>query len=284
MELRKIKACELENFVNSEEFIKLKNIPISYHRAISQSRNPRASSNDEVLFVSYHEGEVVGYLGALPDRMYLESEMKIAWLTCFWVAPEFQKKGVAAQLFLSVVRSWDHKLLITNFIPPLEKIYLKTGIFKPFTESIGIRGYLRMNLAELLIVKHPFFKKIEPLLKISDVFSNALLDLRFYLKSPYKMQDHVRVENVSRIDSSIQAFIQQLNGNEYFKREADELNWILENPWIISTNLADSNTNRYYFSSISTQFQYQIIKFSLNRLSLCFGRRRAVRSGLGLGA
>ena len=46
MNFREIKVCELQAFVSSDDFLSSKIIPISSHRAISQSLNPSANKND----------------------------------------------------------------------------------------------------------------------------------------------------------------------------------------------------------------------------------------------
>ena len=63
MEIRSYTPGTILEFVASEQFSMLKNIPISKHRALSYAHNPRAAASDKILFVAFENDEVAGYLG-----------------------------------------------------------------------------------------------------------------------------------------------------------------------------------------------------------------------------
>ena len=110
MKVKTYTAQELAYFVNSDEYDKLKNVPISKIRAISQVNNPRASEDDILLFVAFDEGRTVGYFGVLPDMIYCKDQVeKIGWGTCFWVDEKYKSQNVAAAIFLKVIREWKQK-------------------------------------------------------------------------------------------------------------------------------------------------------------------------------
>ncbi len=252
----------LFQFINSQQYENLENIPISKHRAISQINNPRANDDDVILVAQFDNNRTVGYLGILPDYVYeKEEEIKVGWLTCFWVDDNYKSQNVAASLFLRVIRKWEKRILITNIVPWLDPVYQKTGLFLPTQQKTGFRGYLRFNTAEILPPKKNIFKKITPMLKTIDYALNSLIRIRLSL---YKKQSlcNIRYEYLSSFDEINDMFFESHNTNLWNKRRKNELNWIVKNPWILQSGNNDFNSKRYYFSSLDKSFFYQIIKLS----------------------
>lgn len=262
METKSYTKRELEEFIQSDLFNKLVNIPISKHRAISQINNPRASDNDILLVVQFDENKVAGYLGILPDYLFRENQYeKIGWLSCFWVDEEYKSKNVAANLFLRVIRSWEQKILITNIVPWLEPIYQKTKIFQPTIYKYGLRCYMRFNLAELLPPKNRIFKRLTWTLRLIDNFINTFYSLRLILFRKLKLKN-VKYEYLTYLDNESCKFVETFIQNNWNKRSGNELNWMLSNPWIIQGSKEDFNSKRYYFSSLNERFFQQIVQFS----------------------
>lgn len=262
MEIISFTKESLHQFIYSESFDKLINIPISKHRAISQINNPRADKDDVLLVAQFEENKTVGYLGILPDYIFIgERKEKIGWLTCFWVDEKYKSHNIAANLFLRAIRAYNKKIFITNIVPWLEPVYQKTKIFLPTKYKFGFRGYLRFNLSEILSSKNTFFKKIYPLLKIIDCLLNALIDLRFILNKVEKVKD-INYDYVVTLDEISDEFIKKYSTNNWNRREKIELKWIIENPWLIEGIEKDKKASKYYFSYLNRQFFTQIIKFS----------------------
>lgn len=262
METRSFNKHELLDFINSEQFTHLKNIPISRHRAVSQINNPRASDDDILLVVQFDEEKVVGYLGVLPDYLKNQDDIqKVGWLTCFWIDEAYRSYNVAANLFLRVIRTWDQKIFITNFVPWTENVYQRTRMFLPTSHKEGFRGYMRFNLSEILPPKRKLFKTIYPLLRIVDILSNLAFDLRFFLFKGYQIVD-INVETCDSVDESMAAFIEKHNLKNWNQRGRNELNWILMYPWIIQQTQPDAESERYYFSSVSSSFFYRLLRFT----------------------
>lgn len=261
METIAFNKSQLHDFINSEQFRALKNIPISKERALSQINNPRADKED-ILLVAQFDGDITtGYLGILPDYIVIaDQKEKIGWLTCFWVHDEYKSKDVAANLFRRVLRAWNHKVFITNIVPWLEPVYQKTKIFKPTQFKSGYRGYLRFNLAEILPPKSPFFQKIETALKIGDSLLNLFFDLRFVFQKSNAIKYNYTL--VSHINDQLAQFINSNNVFYWNRRSQEEINWILQYPWLIETSSQTEDSSRYYFSLISKRFRNQLYNFS----------------------
>ncbi|MEI7595309.1 MAG: GNAT family N-acetyltransferase [Bacteroidota bacterium] len=262
METKSYTKAQLEEFICSEQFNNLINIPISKHRAISQINNPRASDEDILLVVSFDENKVIGYLGILPDYIFFNDKTeKVGWLTCFWVDDEYKSQNIAASLFLRVIRAWKQQILITNIVPWLEPIYQKTKIFKPTVYKEGFRGYLRSNLAEILPPKKKIFARISPFLKFIDLSVNLAFDLWIKLYRTYDL-DNYRAENIENIDKQDSDFIDLHKVNYWSQRSKTELDWITKYPWLIKGTEKDSANSRYYFSAFSENFYNQKIKIT----------------------
>lgn len=259
METKAFNRLQLYEFVHSQEFKLLKNIPISFHRAVSQINNPRADDLDILLVVTFDNNQTVGYLGILPDYIFENDTIqKMGWLTCFWVDDAYKSKNIAANLFLRVIKAWDQRILITNIVPWLEPVYQKTKIFKPTIFKTGFRGYLRFNFSQILPPKRHIFGQIKPILKFIDGFLNIFQDLRLNAFSEFKLD---RYEYIDVLDKSCKDFIEFSNKKNWNKRTKTELDWILMNPWILESKNMDLDISRYYFSSIKVQFKYKVIKF-----------------------
>ncbi|MFH2141845.1 MAG: GNAT family N-acetyltransferase, partial [Bacteroidota bacterium] len=179
MEIKELNADKLKEFINSQEFRELKNLPISFHRALSHLNNPRLHKNDVLLLLAYNDEELVGYLGALPDDIFVhEKKIHVAWLSCMWVHSKMRGKGVAPYLLGKMNELWSSNLLITNYTPTAKKAYDKINVFTELKFFIGIRGYLRLNLHQLQILKNPTRKKILWLYRITDILFNVIFETR----------------------------------------------------------------------------------------------------------
>lgn len=252
----------LAEFVKSDFYNNLTNIPISKQRAISQINNPRADDTDVLLIAQFDGNKTVGYLGILPDYIYSNgTKEKFGWLTCFWVDEAYKSQGVAANIFRRVIRAWEQKIFITNFVPWLEPIYQKTKIFQPTQFKTGFRGYFRFNLAEILPPKKNFFQNIKGILNITDKGLNLVSDVRL---SFFQCKDvkNLKFEYHSNSNDVATKILEISEEDNCILRGKEELDWILKYPWLIEGATTDYNSNRYYFSLLSKRFFYQLISFS----------------------
>lgn len=257
MDIRKYNRIQLREFIDSADFSEMPLIPISRHRALSQICNPRADENDILLAVSFEEKRMTGYLGVLPDLIFLNNRsIKAGWLSCFWVDEAFRSSPAPAALLLEIMDAWDGRILITNFVPSLLTFYLKTGLFNSAIIVNGIRGYLRLNLGEILPPKNSIFRRIGPVLSVADVIFNSIADLRFAFRAKLPQRDY----NVKdHLDSELYEFIDFYNSDNLTRRSLNEIRWILNHPWVLQKN-PDTESRKYYFSSVSKRFFYRIIR------------------------
>jgi GNAT superfamily N-acetyltransferase len=261
MEIKSYTTGTILEFVDSDFFSKLKIIPISRQRALSYAHHPRAAACDKILFVAFENDEVAGYVGALPDKIFDNGEWKrMSWLSCFWVDPKFRGKNIAKQLFESVMQEWDNTILITNMQPGTQKIYERTGHYHPQVTKTGIRGYLRFCLAEVLPPRGGIFTRIKPFLRVVDFIFNLPNAIRLVFYPGYKLDPAVHYDYVEKIDPEAEELISNCNQQYLIKRGKPELEWIEKYPWVLEQE-ADSDSKRYYFSSVAKRFFYQLIEF-----------------------
>lgn len=261
MQLKKILLRELRAYIDSDEYKTSTYIPISRHRALSHIQNPRAKPDDLVLVLVYEAGAMVGYLGVLADDLHFDTGVAhVGWLSCMWVNPIMRGKGVAMQLLQTVFEAWNYQILVTEFTPAAYGLYQKTGQFIDLAKPKGVRGYLRLNLHYLLPNKNPKWNKWKPLLKLVDGSFNVWKDWRNKRTLKSITAACPRFEYVPKVDEESWQLIKQCSPT-LVNRQKEDLEWIADNPWLLSGGLlADANAKRYHFSSVASFFSFLHIK------------------------
>ena len=257
METLSFNRKTLLEFINSDAYKNLSNLPISYHRAISQIHNPRADDNDLLLVATFDGNKTVGYLGVMPDYIFFNNEkQKIGWFSCFWVDENYKSKNIAASLYLRIIKAWNKKIMITNIVPSLIPTYQKTKIFQPTQYKTGLRCYYRFNFSELLPPKKKFFDQIKPILKLGDWLLNTLIAPFFLARKPGVINGLNFLE-INEIDEEIGDFL--LKKSNVSNRKKEDLEWTLSYPWMLQ-QAQDDRSKQYYFSSVSSVFYYKLFK------------------------
>jgi GNAT superfamily N-acetyltransferase len=261
LQIRDIAVHSLTEFIESEEFRRMEHIPISPRRALSHSKNPCATPDDKVLFLAYEDGRFAGYLGALPDVFYTPGcSHKVAWLSCMWVDPAMRRHGIAFKLLQHAFEVWESNLLISNFIPKSKAAFDKTGLFQPFKDRKGLRGYLRFDGARIMITKKPVLQKISWLLKTIDGILNVLNEARFLFRR--NIQTDLHAESLSFLDEATIHFIAKHNQHHLTRKNQDHFSWIRSYPWVIEEPYPDKDAIRYDFSSSDKRFRQYFVTLS----------------------
>ncbi|MFT7589432.1 MAG: GNAT superfamily N-acetyltransferase, partial [Limisphaerales bacterium] len=149
-----VSKAELNDFVNSDLYKNLNELPISPWRAQSYGAHPRGEATDIILFLAWTDktqSKLAAYLGVFPDYFYLnEKKWKVGWLSCMWVDPACRGKGVAKEFMKMAFKSWNGNIAVTEFTPAAEGLYNKTKKFGKLHQSNGLRAYLRAYGAEII--------------------------------------------------------------------------------------------------------------------------------------
>lgn len=247
----------LKEFIDSEEYGSLRNLPISRIRAISHIANPRAEDDDILLVAIINNDRTIGYLGALPDDCFDEDGNKshFGWLSCFWVDEMFRDQNIAAQLFMTMMQAWNNRLSVTNIVPSLESVYGKMRLFAPVKKEMGLRYYFRFNMATILPPKSKVFKTLKFALAAFDTIANGVYSV--FARSKQDTDSQYTVSN--SLDEESLEFIKAHPSHNVCGRGSRDIEWILNHPWIKNTGDKDE-AKKYYFSSLDESFSQIIMK------------------------
>lgn len=255
---------ELSDFIHGDLFRQLENIPISFHRALSQIQNPFAAEEDTLLWAAYEGGILAGYVGVLPDVLHVHDKTKkIYWLSCFWVENAFKDANLASQLFFTLIKRYKNQLFVSNFLFNLENTYQSLGVFQPTQYKTGNQFYIYPDFYPLLKAKWgqdfwltKFYRFLEPLI-IWNVKIN--LDVNYSILKK-KNSKEFSFQNVSTWDNELTDFqsecMMQYTLN---KRNKTYFEWVLTYPWL-KNNSENIFPEKYYFSSYTPDFENIIIK------------------------
>lgn len=270
MQLQQIDIQSLIAFVQSEAYQKMPVVPISPQRAFSHAHNPRAQAADVVLVLLYDDKQQMqGYLGVLPDELHFAdgSIERVGWLSCMWVNPDLRGQGLSKKLIKAVFEAWNYRILVTEFTPSAKGLYDSTKEFVDLAKPVGLRCYLRPNLAYLLPHRNPKFNKYRGLLRFADACLAIPNALRLCF---WQVKQVPTFCYIPEIDDEAWALVQQLKKDELMNRQKADLQWICRYPWLIGAALPDDISRRYHFSSIDTRFNFLNIKIYKNQSLIGF--------------
>ncbi len=259
MELKLYTKSELLDYCLSAEYSSARDVSISQHRATSYLQNPRGDYDDIVMIHAY-DGEILaGYLGILPDHI-VESpsedldlvKQKFGWLSCIWVHSEYLGKGIAKSLLAKMAEEWNGKILATEFIPGLQKLYLQSGYFKSGFQIPGLRIYFGSTMGDWIPRKFPAFNFTKPLLIFCDRLLNQIWTFR---KKDEIISNNWETSNLD--DIRLKEFIHQHHQQNPFRRNVDEFKWMCQYPWVLEKSDAVICDKRYYFTSCVEKFSVE---------------------------
>lgn len=260
--IKKISLSELEEFVNSKRFSNLPTVPISKIRALSYLSNPHAKPTDIVLYMAFINSELVAFRTIFAGIAQTRNlQLRFGWCSGNWVHPDFRRQGLSMFLLNQAYLDWDKKLAFTNYAPNSEKLYIKTGWFKPIHKFEGVRAYLFVKTQKLL----PFANK-NHLSKIFFGFVDFCIVLAATINAwlfSAKTNKTLQFEQLDIPDDECFDLLEKINSNTVFHRNKKELKWIFNMPWL-STQKKD-NAPKYPFSSYTKTFYYRCIKIYSNK-------------------
>jgi len=261
MRFVEIPLSGIVDYTSAEEFRNSPRIPITPHRAKSQSVNPRGDPDDVILIVAFNDSDrMVGYIGSLPDRLSLVPGKRVAWNSGWWIDPVLGKDA-AMPLFYKFLEKWNKQVLFADLTPLTYKIACKTGFFQGRVR-MGMRGYLRMPLSEILSPKNSLFRALKLFLGLTDFIFNLIWELRLHIwEKQHKVDQNIKCEFISNWDPLISDLIRHESAMELIRRGEAEFDWIRDYPWIIQGR-PDENAIKYNFSSHSKRFEHHRIKIS----------------------
>ena len=262
MEFRTFAVADLESALQSTDFWLTETLPITKQKALSFCHNPRAEKHDPVLLVAYKENRVAGYLGILPDKIFLDDAgHKVGWLTGWWADPRMATQGVGAVLLYKALNMHRDRLGVSGGSKEARKILHASQRFMALNPLKGIEIRFRVNSAVRLPRNFPSLKIFRVGFKVADVMLDEVVNLRgFFWERNNQVRQRLSFEYVSTIDAETGGFIERHHHHDLTRKGRAELNWIMSYPWIVSAPQKDSASRRYFFSSISARFLYLGVK------------------------
>ncbi len=259
--IKKFTKSTLLEYLDSEEYAKSIIWPISKHRALSHINNPRLSDDDVILTMAVKEnGQIIGYRTVMADWIYNEEKkVKVGWISGTWVDPEYRRKGLATILFDEIYKDWDGRLMYTNYAPVSKKVYDKTGAFDEYASHVGARFHMKSNLAEILPGRFPITRFFRRLLPSADSFFNYYI-LPFLTEPGMKTRLSYNFVIKKKLTS------EELNlmlKDNLSRRSDNEMNWIMNFPWVKNIDEIDKEVlDKYFFSAAADMFkQYFILVY-----------------------
>lgn len=228
-ELRTYTIGELDAMIAEGDFwhSEADDVPITRYRARAHVANPRAAKTDLALVTMYHDNRMVGYLGVMPDRVFLSNaERKIGWLTCWWTHPDYGGKGIGQSI--------------------LDRIY------DAYNGAVGCSEFT--DLGQQAAERSGKLWKL-PLHGQTYTFAGPETLRSWLLEQP--LPD---VEYIAEIDAEAKALITAQQKNELSRRSRAELTWLLRYPWVITAPFEDRTKSRLFFSSTARRFFFQAFK------------------------
>ncbi|MFP4557373.1 MAG: GNAT family N-acetyltransferase [Bacteroidales bacterium] len=264
IDIKRIRILELNELVSSPSYAEWEVVPISRHRAKSYINNPRSISSDVVMYLAYMGNKLVGYRTILPDEIFSNNErVRVGWLSGNWVHPQHRREGVSTELFNAAYSDWEGMLLYTNYAPESKAVYDKTSRFSYVNSCLGRRFYLRSCLRILLPPKGHFYKLFLPVWYLADFLFSIFNPLPFITKH-LRLGKDVTFEYLSKPDDELLSAFHEFTSRTLTKRSKEELLWISEYPWLVSSPLGDRIGTKYFFSSAPKRFDQFFVKVYLN--------------------
>lgn len=268
MDIKTFTVADLKTALLSNDFWLTATLPITKHRAVSYSYNPRADEDDLVLLVAYQDNQVIGYLGILPDKIYVDNaEYKMGWLTSWWVDPGFATTGVGAGLLFRALNAYQQHLGVSGGSKEARKALDASQKFIAVKTLKGLDIRFRFNVTAAALRKLPALKILRLFFKLFDVVMDEIVNLRsFFWERREKIRLRLTFEYISSIDEETGDFIKRHHHQDLNRKGKAELSWMMKYPWILSAPLKDSASRRYHFSSRADRFLFLGVKvFEHNR-------------------
>lgn len=262
MEIKAFTVADLKMALASEDFWRADPLPITKHRAMSFSRNPRAEADDPVLLVAYRDNRVIGYLGILPDKIFVgDSVYKLGWLTSWWVDPSCTTAGVGAILLFKALNAYSQYVGVSGSSRGARQALQASQKFMTISPLKGLDIRLRFNGAANISRRFPVLRLFRVIFKIFDAVADEVVNIRsFFWQRRSRHGRHLTFEYIAAIDEETDHFIKQHHQHDLTRKDKSDLNWIMNNPWILSAPCKDAAGTKYYFSSRAGRFWYLGVK------------------------
>lgn len=260
LKIRHVKVGELETYVRSSEYAHTSVIPITPQRVASHIRNPRAEKEDTALILAEEEGgNVLGFIGLLPDYIFEPQQKKVYWISCWWAHPE-KGHSLGIAMLLAAYKA-SNGLLLADASPDTLAIFQKSRMFHVPKPKAGLKIFIKPLLKDVVIRKRPNWVKYKKLLGFVDnLIFWSFLPIGLLQRALNPLPKGVEVKHVQALD------VKHSEPN-YFLRNSTEFGWITQFPWVLESNVYQEKRH-YPFSTFAKRFQNHFLELSFNGLKI----------------
>ena len=232
-------------------------VPISRHRALSHVHNPRADTDDVVLLVARDGDDVRGYIGVMPEQLFLpDGAHKMGWLSTWWVRPGGRAGIVGVQLLLGALRLYDQSVGVSNTSPTASRVLEGSRQFVVLRDQPGVKATVRPQLAG------SFLGRLGPAGKVLFRMRDGLADVRLgRWRGRHSLERlGLEIEYMGDVDAETERFIAAHSAGDISRKGKPEIDWITRWPWMLHSALPDRADARYYFDSLCHRFVFLNVK------------------------
>ncbi len=242
LEIAEYTKRDLEALLRDESFWMQPRLPITQRRIVSQVANPRADDNDTLLLTAHFKGQLIAYLGVLPDRVSdpAQGSVKFGWLTAWWTDKESEQRLAAMNLLFTAMRRYTNRLAISSPSIAAARAYLGTRQF--LEHGRCDRTYFILSLP-------PSAGLMGRALRWSAGVKNRLM----YGGSIVRRELRLQVADV--FDAQMESFVNDHARQDPFGHNSEYWNWILRFPWVSTTDEDRIIQERYAFSVFAPDFR-----------------------------
>jgi len=233
---------ELKELLANQRFWIQPRLPITKRRVISQVSNPRAEDNDTLLITAYYKGQLVAYLGILPDLLMDESQkpIKFGWLTAWWADKESENRLAAMKILFVAMKKYPNKLAASSPSSEAGRVYDGTRQF---------RVCVVFDLSYFIIALPPSLRVLGPLTRWFAGAKNRFIFGR-------ELVNHgLEVQTVEALDGAVELFINTRAVGDPLRRDSSYWNWVLRFPWMSASEEDKIIQKNYAFSVFARDFR-----------------------------
>ncbi len=248
---------DLKKLLADERFWMQPKLPITKRRAFSQVFNPRADDNDTILITALNKGQLVAYLGILPDWLIREAQtpMKFGWLTPWWVDKESEQRLAAMKILFAAMKKYSNKLAVFSPSIEAERVYDATRQF---------RECARFDRSYYIIGLPPSFRILN---RLTSWFARARNRMIFPRELPNR---GLEIQTVGELDGSLESFINTWAVRDPLGRDSSYWNWVLKFPWMSPSEEDKAVQKRYAFSVFAKGFRQVLLRVSREDAIIAF--------------
>lgn len=247
MEITEYTKRDLRALVEDESFWMQPRLPITRRRAFAQIANPRADEKDTVLLTAHSNGQLIAYLGVLPDRVATPQggPVRFGWLTAWWADKESKQRLAGMKVLFTAMKRYGNKVAASFPSSEAARAYIGTGLFQE--QARNARSYFILSLP-------PSAGVLGRVTRWLAGAKNRLVCGRAVASR------QLQIEAVETLNEGMKSFIDDWAREDPLSRDSVYWNWVLQHPWM-SAGVEDRAVQKSYEFSVFAEDFRQIALF-----------------------